>query len=177
VEEQGDHVLDIADTNRILLDVYAFFEHLHVPFWLMFGTFLGIYREGRLILYDKDIDLAIYEEDFPLLLSHVSLLKDLGFSGHLWETRVTLYRESEHVDIYFFKHEGSKRVWLDQRIDGIDFETVNLIEYLGKSWRVLNNPEKWLQYIYGDTWRIPIVGLQAQTYPRGGIVELGNTSD
>jgi len=173
--EKGIINLEVAKQN--LLDIREFLARIDTPFWLMFGTFLGLYRDGELIPYDDDTDLAIYDEDQVKILSHVGLIRELGFSGHRWETRVTLYRGGEHTDIYFFKLEGDKRTWFDLQIDRIDFEVSNQIDYLGKKWRILGNPEKWLRYIYGDTWRIPIAGLQAQTYPRGEVSGLANARD
>lgn len=44
----------------------------HVTYWLDFGSLLGIHRDGDLILYDNDIDLAILNPNWDQLRDHLS---------------------------------------------------------------------------------------------------------
>jgi len=151
----------IPVSSKNLLDTKRILDKAGIRFWLMFGTFLGAYRDQTIIPYDKDTDLAIYSEDLPRLASCVDALATRGFElriGPAMEDtcRTTLYRDGEHTGFAIFKPEGSKRVWKSIKYDASAFETFNEIQFLGQNFRILNDPERWLKYTYGEDWKTPI---------------------
>ncbi|GAH88237.1 unnamed protein product, partial [marine sediment metagenome] len=156
----------IGVATRNLLDIKAILDKAGVKFWLMFGTFLGAYRDGSIIPWDGDTDLGIYFEDSPKLLGCRDEITKMGFEGGSGIVMETLYRDGEHTDFYFIYLMGNERTWLNFRFPADAFETLNTIRFLDTTWRILNNPEKWLSYIYGKDWRTPIVGKHAEL-PRG----------
>jgi len=149
------HVLNIEVANRIILDIKQILDGAGIPFWLWFGTFLGVYREGRLLPWDGDMDLAAYAEDEARIVEHEAEFSKRGFEMGTGGNMLLLYREHEHADFYFFRDGESKRIWRDYSIEASDFETPNTIEFLGKTWRIVSNPESWLAYLYGADWRTP----------------------
>jgi len=57
---------------RILLhQVCAALEGAGATYWVDFGSLLGIHRDGDLILYDNDVDLAILDPDWRSLLPYL----------------------------------------------------------------------------------------------------------
>lgn len=142
---------NLSDTKRIL-------DSEGIKFWLIFGTFLGAYRDKAIIPYDKDTDLAIYCEDLPALACCKDTFAKEGFYLGVDPDVATLNRDGEHTDIYFFRSDGSKRIWRSIKYDISAFETFNEIQFLGQNWRILSEPERWLKYTYGEDWRTPIKG-------------------
>lgn len=150
-----------------LLDVKMTLDNWEVPFWLAFGTFLGAYRDGDLISWDKDADLVLCAEDALPFLHCVHDLSLLGFEVKFTKDVIVLTRDKEKVDLCLFMPVGDKKVWHQIQYDTKDFGD-NTVELLGATWRILSNPEKWLSYTYGDDWKIPIKGKTVgEGYPLG----------
>jgi hypothetical protein len=51
-----------------------FLDACGVEFWADYGTLLGIYRSGVLLPQERNVDLALMEESFSLLMQNVHLL-------------------------------------------------------------------------------------------------------
>ena len=149
--------MNIAVAERLMLDIKEIFDANGIKFWLIFGTLLGIYRDGGLIPWDGDMDLAVYQEDVKAIIACKELFTKKGilFTPQLG---ALLFRDNEHVDLYGLRLEGEKRITFPRpvyEIDATAFETPSWVEFLGQKWRITSNPEKWLEYIYGPIWRIP----------------------
>jgi len=161
VFERERELYFVADSSKNLLDIKRILDKAEIRFWLMFGTFLGAYRDQAIIPYDYDTDLAIFYEDFPRLVGCVDTFSEEGFKFRAGSERVAaagLFRDGQRTGIIIFKLDGGKRVWHSIKYDISAFETFNEIQFLGQNWRILNEPERWLRYTYGEDWRTPIKG-------------------
>ena len=156
IEGSASHVINISVAEQNLLDIKKILDKAGIRFWLMFGTFLGAYRDKGIIPYDQDTDLAMNIESTKRLIECEREFKAHGFYLGLDPFIAVLYRGGEHTDIYLFQAEGDKRFWNTIKYDGLAFSKFNSIEFLGGSWRILNNPERWLKYTYGEDWKTPI---------------------
>ena len=157
------HTINVEISERNLIDIKKILDESGLRYWLMFGTFLGAYRDKAIIPYDGDTDLAIYAEDLSDLVSCADTFVKLGFElrvGPAMEAGCPtgLYRDGERAGFALFKLEGSKRVWKSIKYDAGAFETFNEIQFLGQNFRILSDPERWLKYTYGEDWRTPIKG-------------------
>ena len=47
--------------DRALEEVSSLLKNNNINFWVCHGTLLGIIRENRLLPWDKDIDLAVWD--------------------------------------------------------------------------------------------------------------------
>ncbi len=165
-----NHVIDVEIAKKDLLDIKRILDKAGIRFWLMFGTFLGAYRDKALIPYDEDTDLAIYAEDIPALARCKQALAKEGFHVGANAMAVILQRYGEHTDIHRLELSGNKRVWIgtSTEYDSSAFETFNEIEFLGQNWRILSEPERWLKYTYGEDWKTPMKGKHLDgTQPYG----------
>ena len=94
----------------------ALFKHIHrvldehkVFHWIYYGTLLGLIRENRIIPFDADIDLCVYDFESVLKLApqleneeYRSILKynDTKKSSSFLKLRPTSYKTNFHIDIY-----------------------------------------------------------------------------
>ena len=160
-------IMNVEISEGNLTDIKRILDKEGLRYWLMFGTFLGAYRDKAILPYDGDTDLAIYSEDlFGLVRCQNTFVKE-GFQLGIDPTMATLYRGGEHTDIYFFELDNGKRVWESIKYDASAFETFNEIQFLGQNWRILSEPERWLKYTYGEDWRTPIKGKGVKGYAYG----------
>ena len=76
------HSEEALDPNFI--ETIALLNAHAIPYWVCHGTLLGLVRDGRLIPWDHDIDIAIWAGAFPkqslidLMLANGYLLKSDG---------------------------------------------------------------------------------------------------
>ena len=154
----GQKTINIEKATSNLLDVKKSLDKNRVKFGLIFGTLLGAVRENGFIEHDEDIDLFVLEEDREDLLAAMHDLIDNGFELIRYTDKLlSIIRDDEYVDFYFFKKSGffyrkcdvglkAKAKYLEQTID---------YPFLGTSFRVPKNPEDFLVDLYGKNWRIP----------------------
>ena len=163
-----DDKLCVAVCRRNLIDMKSVLDKIGVRFWLYYGVFLGAYRDGALISYDKDIDLAVCVEDRLRIIYFEDEFKKFGFKRirFTWQS-VLFYRDGVTIVLLFFRNDGNKRVSGFYQYDVDAFEVYNEVYFLDRSWRIFSEPEKWLKYIYGEDWRIPQKGKPALKCPRG----------
>lgn len=163
-----DNKLCIAACERNLIDMKNILDKIGVEFWLNYGTFLGAYRDGALILFDNDIDLALCIDDRLRISYFDDEFRKAGFKRVRWSFwGMRFYRNSTYVGVVFFRKKGNKMSYGFYEYDLDAFEVYNEVHFLGKSWRIFSNPEKWLRYIYGEDWQTPQKDKHAQAQPMG----------
>ena len=112
--------------NEMLLRAAAdFLNKCGVPFWLDYGTLLGDYRCNGHLPYDEDVDLAMMEDAYPLLLRQT----------HRLDPAYEFYDTS-------YRHDGPKCGIMHRKFGGnCDFYTYRRLENgclricLGPEWR------------------------------------------
>ncbi len=159
--------------SKVLMDLHALLETHQIPFFLAYGTLLGIYRDGEVLPHDKDLDVGLYW-DCP----RFKLLKVLTESGNYWidpksikgieqDTSNSLFNMGViekgtgiSIDFFFFKPEGP---YLLSGFHHLPYPLIwrftpfNLqkIMYKAKEFKTPGDPEVYLRDIYGPNWRIP----------------------
>jgi hypothetical protein len=108
-EEKKSFDTNIAFEN--LVDLMNVLTDSRVPSFIMFGTLLGIVRNGTIIKHDSDVDIGYFDNDLNNLISAHKKLISKGFrllrEFDYSELR-TYERNGEYVDLYKFSS-------LDQR--------------------------------------------------------------
>lgn len=152
-----------------LYRIQEIFENKNVKFFVDMGTLLGIYRDGRLIKRDMDIDMAIYlteHEDiisFQKYMISVGCVHSLSFEAdNIGIFQDTFYWKNIRVDVCYYRNEGEKDVcylmYDDDRIVKLVSSAVNATKLISFGKRKINAPEHTEQYLeerYGKGWRIP----------------------
>jgi len=81
-----------------------------ILFWLDQGTLLGVVRDANLLPWDKDIDLSVWEEEFPKVLSLKSEFESAGFYFEAHEEGDCLFLSRDDgyfVDICRYRRQDS----------------------------------------------------------------------
>jgi phosphorylcholine metabolism protein LicD len=99
-QKHGASVLELADKA---------FKKSGVFYWLEFGTLLGVYRDGKLIEYDTDLDVGVFLNDYSINLEIE--LKKLGFKQEheflvddgLVGREQTFSRNGINLDVFYFQ--------------------------------------------------------------------------
>ena len=65
--------------NNPLATFIGVLEQIDVCYWLDSGSLLGLHREQRLLPWDHDIDIGLWESDLPKVKIHASEFISQGF--------------------------------------------------------------------------------------------------
>ena len=160
--------MPVSGGEETILAMHAALTELNVPFFLAFGTLLGLVRDGHLLPFDKDLDIGV-SWDLP----RGKLLNALGRYGFIsnggkeysdddpvWNYAVVYVKTGIALDFFFFKHEG------DKYITGIDSKPVNLkwvfpyfelqqAHWQNRDWFVPSPPDVFFESVYGKDWKAP----------------------
>lgn len=160
-----NELYSLMQLDRTLGEFGGYLDKIKVPFVLVCGTLLGLVREKQLIAKDKDIDVAIWEED--LTEEALKGIKESEHFGHdtggeYGRGQMNFEKDGIHFDIFvihkkgdkaFFNPGGDKCLVWDYNV--LDKSKWKSFEYLGRKWNVPAKPLKFLDSYYGKNWRIP----------------------
>lgn len=175
VKPQKPMLVSLA--SKVLLELHALLELHEIPFFLAYGTLLGIYRDGEVLPHDKDLDVGLGWN-----CSREKLIQVLSGSGKYWidpkSTQPGIAGEGGGVldevlnigviekssgisiDFFFFKPEGAHLLSgfhhlpypLMWRFTPFELAPIN---YKGLQFNTPGDPQVYLTDIYGPNWRIP----------------------
>ena len=87
-----------------------------INFWVCHGTLLGIIRENRLLPWDRDIDLAVWDhendkEQVAKIFESKGYQKELFYADIDRPQGLHFITEGKNLDINFFKKSESMSSW------------------------------------------------------------------
>ena len=169
-------------TLNMLNEVGEVLDRCGVTFALDGGTALGVVREGRLLPWDSDVDLAV---DHGQALQIRRATRQLFLRGYrvrirkvftpigpyqpgdmrvvkIWKRRFGFFKGDEVVELFVRKVQKDQAFWLL----GKDNMTLNAmpaqfhqaltpVEFNGRPFNVPAATDEFLTYRYGD-WRTPV---------------------
>jgi hypothetical protein len=146
----------------------AMLESLQLNYRLAEGTILGIYRDGRLIPHDNDIDVDILVSE---KLDERKLHNLFVSNGFRLGRKVEYHRKIQQLayynvetydifDMIFWFQEADRVVNYSERNfertqDKKYFQSSSDVRFQGRSYPAPALLEEWLEMRYGKDWRIP----------------------
>lgn len=161
-----------ANGNEVLLKAKKALDEIGVLFWLDYGTLLGVYRDGKLISYDTDVDVGVFLNDYSPKI--IEAMEGEGFSYErkivVDEGKYAMEQSFSYlnvkIDLFYYRQEGRKMIShlfpLDAQKKFIvreiytTFSDFKEIEFLNNSFKIPKDTELRLEETYGTDWRIPI---------------------
>ena len=154
-----------------LLDIRNVLNDLQIPFFLEYGTLLGVIRDHDFIDGDLDIDLGIL--NCPKRELILDRLDELGFYER---TTARIHRSdpkflsNDHfnvcvnrnvvIDIRLYRIGPGR--YIDYYVDALgyyawpkEFATFMEIDFKGNNYLIQKDYERFLEWNFSDTWRIP----------------------
>ncbi|MCG9059709.1 LicD family protein [Laribacter hongkongensis] len=157
--------MPVPEAGTALVALNKILTEHKVPYFIAFGTLLGIIRDGEILPFDKDMDICIpsdYSENE--LQAIFSAYPEFSFikkdPKNSWTSGV-LYRPTGiWVDIFrMHKHEDRYLTGFDRGQTKIRWSYPELgtclITYKDNSIPCPNPPELFLESTYGPDWEIP----------------------
>lgn len=151
---------DVGKAPEFLLDFKHVLDKHNLKFWLIWGTALGAFRDGRIIPYDHDMDTAILYDDRRKLLDCTPDLIKAGITP--WTIGVQpdglWFRFGQgkcFIDVVLFRKIGDEYRCMKWGMEPQWVETEKRISFLGEAFLIPSEPEKYLESKYGIDWRTP----------------------
>jgi hypothetical protein len=173
----------ITQLTRIdlLFHVIDILEKCDVPYCLVEGTLLGMMRENGFISWDKDIDIGVRHEDLIPKMPQLQKVFSACFSVHVLDFPYPYPREFHlnargyQIDIINYDvgtYNGQPvrfNVIHDQYASSYHaadlFESYKPFKFLGRTFYLPKDPERYLIETYGHEWQTPLKPGKYIAYP------------
>lgn len=178
---------------ELLFLVDDILKQAKIPYWLNYGTLLGVYRDNDFIPHDYDIDAGLMMEYHEKVKS---LLLANGFNqvfeahmGGSWDNPDIVEYRFEHkgacIDFNYYttKGDGKVNTYDFVSIKDIDYSAkmgerqpilvegvtsplsgLREIEFKGRKFSIPSNTEDYLIANYGPSWRVPVKDFDYHDY-------------
>lgn len=159
--------MSVIDATQALFDAHACFEAAEIEFFLCAGTLLGIIRDGNLLDFDKDMDIALSADVDRQTVIHTlthtnkfKLSKTYADEELQWHFSVVHISSNIALDLFFYHTDN------DHYLSGFYelpspilnrpriFPTEKML-WKGLSWQIPSPPEQYLSDLYGADWATP----------------------
>lgn len=159
--------------KEILLDLRHLLSSHGIKYWLMTGTLLGAIREQNFIEHDpNDIDLGLDIADYWKVKELLDK-SDYKYKCQ-WHKEIAIYKGENvhpHIDLFFHTfdekyaycysykpnriHKHWNEEWRMKIPKSLIFPLKSDFMFLDRSFIIPNKPEKYLELLYGEDWKIP----------------------
>ena len=162
-----DEELDLQGQG--LKEIRDILNDLGILYYVTHGTLLGAIRDGDFIKWDWDVGISLKTEDvLPKFSQLISQLRNNGFELKSYNSGKThlkinaLKYGSRYELIGFFKL-GNMRYRRGFRYPGELFGEGTEIILRGETYRTVDKPEMYLEWMYGD-WKTPMRTCDKKVY-------------
>lgn len=131
----------------------------NIRYCLMFGTLLGAIRDQDFIRYDKDTDIGLLDVNEAVITGLKEELRRFEF--YIFRDNPAFFsamRKGEYIDFYKFYKVSKSYVCGNYIFDADFFNEIEYANFMGKGFPIPKHSENFLAVLYGDDWRVPLVG-------------------
>lgn len=159
---------------EVLLIVKKVFDELEIPFFLTHGLALGVYRDKEFV--DADIDIGLngtkYKDrhkDIEKTFAKYGIKLITNIGRKTWKKDLPTFTKCVKcfedkrltIDIAYHYQEGNY-IWkgiearggIREAFSSYLFESFKTVKFKNVLFLIPNPPEKYLEEIYGKTWKI-----------------------
>ena len=154
--------INIPQSTANIFTTVDALENLNIKYSVVFGTLLGIYRDGELIEHDTDSDLAVWFQDENKAIELTKDLEDKQLILTRFDQNILSFtRGSDYIDLYMYRTKEKNSNVLHcipsfGTLTTMDFDNSNTITFHNRNLTCVNDPEDYFQKLYGSDWRGPI---------------------
>jgi len=154
--------INIPQSTANLFATVDALENLNIKYSVVFGTLLGIYRDGELIAHDTDSDLAVWVQDENKIIELIKNLEDSQLMLTRFDKSILSFtRGGDYIDLYRYRTKETNSNVLHcipsfGTLTTMDFDNSNTITFHNRNLTCVNDPEDYFQKLYGSDWRVPI---------------------
>lgn len=157
------------DAKAVLFKTQDVFSEIGVDIYLAYGTLLGAVRDQAVIPGDLDVD--VYIKDEKRMFQHLHYIQECGLKLIRALNNTYSFRLNNNpncfIDVYIMKPTVS--IWglycynLEIMMVPKKYLYDGKMDFLGRTFKCPKEPDKILEFWYGDTWNKP-VGKFEKTY-------------
>ena len=144
---------------KMFKEVYSIILKLNLKVWVVMGTLLGVIRENQFIEGDDAIDFHMFEKDFVDNMQELKIkFIEQGYIVRLQDgknPKMSLFKHGFYVGIAGLKEQGD---WLTRprmKYPKHLFLNEKYVQFCGLRCLIPSPPEKYLEHVYGPSWKIP----------------------
>ena len=147
---------------EIMLEFYDYMSE-DMDIWPLFGTLLGIVRNGDLIPHDDDVDFGYLKKDESILVDKLDSIH--GTNGFLvirneFSNLYSLAKDDVLIDLYEYEklehtpvlQQGHRSFYNLMHDELFPLKT---IQFQGKELKCMSDPVKFFERYYGKDWKTP----------------------
>lgn len=143
-----------VDAFRAAADVLT---EAGVEWFLTSGLLLGHIREGRILPWDRDVDIGIWPEDVEKVRKAFRGWRfKRDFDSQLWpvhrDTKIDIHTHYRDGDQVYKLHGKQQKIRMDHAAHLFDLQPT--VFYLRET-LMPSPPEEYLAHMYGDDWLTP----------------------
>ena len=153
----------MLDHQEILTTLFKITQELtknNIKYWLDGGTLLGLYRDGKIMEHDNDVDLGVFYNTDTTQVKKIILNLGYPIENEKEGRKLTFRCPKFSIDIWGFYGENEKQYW--HRAWGVGFyfkkeilDNLVLLTIDNMSFYIPSNTETYLYEIYGEGWKVP----------------------
>ena len=166
---------ELSVRKKEFLKICDILDELKINYFLQTGILLGAIRDNDFIKWDWDIEISVLSSELlPNIDLIVEKLKDDGFRIK----QINKKKDDSKIDFVGFYPEDVTGYtiwsWNYSKIRDVYWrrefsfparflKSFSKIEFLGRQFNCPNNPEKYLEFAYGN-WKVPLRSSDKDLY-------------
>ncbi len=154
---------DVQVAGDILVEFCGICERVGLNYRVIFGTLLGIYRDGDLIEWDADTDLGLHAGQEAKLVECIPEIVSNGYTVErvTQNVLVSFGKHGHYLDVYLYSGKGTLKC-SSYSLPDSDFKGSSILNFRGTELKTVPDPEGFIVSHYGKDWKTPKRGCPAR---------------